>query len=79
MARGMVAAERCCRLHGGEFDVGADTAARYRETLLYNRYQAARDNIRRFEQGLRLPMSFPVCKPMRRGTVAGAHHAGERD
>jgi hypothetical protein len=27
-----------------------DTAARYRETLLYNRYQAARDNIRRFEQ-----------------------------
>src|SRR3984885_174507 len=26
-----------------------DTAARYRETLLYNRYQAARDNIRRFE------------------------------
>ena len=28
-----------------------DTAARYRETLLYNRYQAARDNIRRFEQG----------------------------
>ncbi len=25
-----------------------DTAARYRETLLYNRYQAARDNIRRF-------------------------------
>ena len=28
-----------------------DTAARYRETLLYNRYQAARDNIKRFEQG----------------------------
>ena len=27
-----------------------DTSARYRETLLYNRYQAARDNIRRFEQ-----------------------------
>ena len=27
-----------------------DTAARYRETLLYNRYQAARDNIRRYEQ-----------------------------
>jgi hypothetical protein len=26
-----------------------DTAARYRETLLYNRYQAARDNIHRFE------------------------------
>src|SRR6202789_3165908 len=26
-----------------------DTAARYRETLLYNRYQAARDNIKRFE------------------------------
>lgn len=25
-----------------------DTAARYRETLLYNRYQAARDNIRRY-------------------------------
>ncbi|HEX4064525.1 MAG TPA: M14 metallopeptidase family protein [Acidobacteriaceae bacterium] len=28
-----------------------DTAARYRETLLYNRYQAARDNIRRYEDG----------------------------
>ncbi|HEX4005967.1 MAG TPA: M14 metallopeptidase family protein [Acidobacteriaceae bacterium] len=28
-----------------------DTAARYRETLLYNRYQAARDNIKRFEDG----------------------------
>ena len=27
-----------------------DTAARYRETLLYNRYQAARDNIRRYTQ-----------------------------
>jgi hypothetical protein len=27
-----------------------DTAARYRETLLYNRYQAARDNIQRYEQ-----------------------------
>ena len=27
-----------------------DTAARYRETLLYNRYQAARDNVKRFEQ-----------------------------
>ena len=26
-----------------------DTAARYRETLLYNRYQAARDNIRRYQ------------------------------
>jgi hypothetical protein len=28
-----------------------DTAARYREQLLYNRYQAARDNIKRFEEG----------------------------
>jgi hypothetical protein len=28
-----------------------DTAAKYRETLLYNRYQAARDNIKRFEDG----------------------------
>ncbi|MGA8530666.1 MAG: M14 family zinc carboxypeptidase, partial [Acidobacteriaceae bacterium] len=28
-----------------------DTSARYRETLLYNRYQAARDNIQRYEQG----------------------------
>jgi hypothetical protein len=28
-----------------------DTAARYREQLLYNRYQAARDNIKRFEDG----------------------------
>ena len=27
-----------------------DTAAKYRETLLYNRYQAARDNIERFRQ-----------------------------
>jgi Zinc carboxypeptidase len=27
-----------------------DTAARYRETLLYNRYQAARDNIKRYAQ-----------------------------
>jgi hypothetical protein len=26
-----------------------DTAARYRETLLFNRYQAARDNIQKFE------------------------------
>jgi Zinc carboxypeptidase len=28
-----------------------DTAARYRETLLYNQYQSARDNIERYEQG----------------------------
>jgi hypothetical protein len=28
-----------------------DTAARYREQLLFNRYQAARDNIKRFEDG----------------------------
>jgi hypothetical protein len=27
-----------------------DTAARYRETLLFNRYQAARDNIKRYTQ-----------------------------
>ena len=27
-----------------------DTAAKHRETLLYNRYQAARDNIERFRQ-----------------------------
>ena len=27
-----------------------DTAARYRETLLYNRYQAGRDNIERFRR-----------------------------
>jgi hypothetical protein len=27
-----------------------DTSARYRETLLYNQYQAARDNIRRYTQ-----------------------------
>ena len=27
-----------------------DTAAKYRETLLYNRYQAARDNIERFRK-----------------------------
>ncbi len=34
---------------GGSMAV-LDTAAKYRETLLYNRYQAARDNIRRFQQ-----------------------------
>ncbi len=28
-----------------------DTAARYRETLLYNQYQAARDNIKRYTEG----------------------------
>ncbi len=28
-----------------------DTAARYHETLLYNQYQAARDNIQKFSQG----------------------------
>src|SRR5271168_2508908 len=28
-----------------------DTAARYHETLLYNQYQAARDNIQRYAQG----------------------------
>lgn len=28
-----------------------DTAARYHETLLYNQYQAARDNIQKFTQG----------------------------
>ncbi|MDQ2843855.1 MAG: hypothetical protein M3Y72_23020 [Acidobacteriota bacterium] len=33
---------------GGSMSV-LDTAYRYRETLLYNRYQAARDNIARFE------------------------------
>jgi hypothetical protein len=32
---------------GGSMSV-LDTAARYRETMLYNRYQAARDNIDRF-------------------------------
>jgi zinc carboxypeptidase len=34
---------------GGSMAV-LDTAAKYRETLLYNRYQAARDNIARFEK-----------------------------
>ncbi len=27
-----------------------DTTAKYRESLLYNRYQAARDNIERFRK-----------------------------
>jgi hypothetical protein len=34
---------------GGSMAV-LDTAAKYRETLLYNRYQAARDNIQRFQK-----------------------------
>jgi hypothetical protein len=34
---------------GGSMAV-LDTAAKYRETLLYNRYQAARDNIERFRK-----------------------------
>ncbi len=34
---------------GGSMAV-LDTAAKYRETLLYNRYQAARDNIQKFTQ-----------------------------
>jgi hypothetical protein len=34
---------------GGSMSV-LDTAAKYRETLLYNRYQAARDNMERFRQ-----------------------------
>lgn len=34
---------------GGSMAV-LDLSAKYRETLLYNRYQAARDNIRHFEQ-----------------------------
>jgi len=34
---------------GGSMAV-LDTAAKYRETLLYNRYQAGRDNIERFRQ-----------------------------
>ena len=34
---------------GGSMSV-LDTAARYREVLLYNRYQAARDNIERFRK-----------------------------
>jgi hypothetical protein len=36
-------------MEGGSMAV-LDTAAKYRETLLYNRYQAARDNIARFRK-----------------------------
>jgi len=36
-------------MEGGSMAV-LDTAAKYRETLLYNRYQAARDNIQRFRK-----------------------------
>jgi hypothetical protein len=40
-----------------------DTAARYRETLLYNRYQAARDNIKRYEQGPPFAYVIPSVQP----------------
>ncbi len=40
-----------------------DTAARYRETLLYNRYQAARDNIRRYEQEPPFAYVIPSVQP----------------
>ncbi|MGC2299228.1 MAG: M14 metallopeptidase family protein, partial [Acidobacteriaceae bacterium] len=40
-----------------------DTAARYRETLLYNRYQAARDNIRRFEHEPPFAYVIPSVQP----------------
>ena len=39
-----------------------DTAARYRETLLYNRYQAARDNIRRFEHEPPFAYVIPIVQ-----------------
>jgi len=45
----MVALERRRGLHGGWLDSVLDLAAKNHETLLYNRYQTARDNIHRTE------------------------------
>ena len=47
--KGLVASQRRRRLHGRRIDVGVDLAAKNRETLLYNQYQAARDNSHRTE------------------------------
>lgn len=46
-----------------------DTAARYREQLLYNRYQAARDNIARFRQDP--PFAYVIPREQRDLNTAG--------
>ena len=49
-----------------------DTSARYRETLLYNQYQAARDNIRRYSQA---PPYAYVIPSVQRDVPEAAHLA----
>ena len=49
-----------------------DTSARYRETLLYNQYQAARDNIRRYSQA---PPYAYVIPSAQRDVPEAAHLA----
>jgi Zinc carboxypeptidase len=46
-----------------------DTAAKYRESLLYNRYQAARDNIARFRQ--EPPFAYVIPREQRDLNTAG--------
>jgi hypothetical protein len=53
---------------GGSMSV-LDTAAKYRETLLYNRYQAARDNIKRFKT--EPPFAYVIPQEQRDLPTAG--------
>ena len=53
---------------GGSMSV-LDTAAKYRETLLYNRYQAARDNIQRFRT--EPPFAYVIPQEQRDLPTAG--------
>jgi hypothetical protein len=56
-----------------------DTAARYREQLLFNRYQAARDNIKRFEDSPPFAYVIPsVQSDAPEAELLVPHHAGER-
>ncbi len=53
---------------GGSMAV-LDTGAKYRETLLYNRYQAARDNIQRFQK--EPPFAYVIPQEQRDLPTAG--------
>lgn len=49
-------------MEGGSMSV-LDTAAKYHEELLYNRYQAARDNVERFEK--EAPFAYVISREQR--------------
>src|SRR4029453_12085034 len=60
---------RAGRYRLGASMAGLDTTAKYRESLLYNRYQAARDNIERFRK--EPPFAYLIPAPQHDLPTAG--------